>query len=76
MIHGVEGFRKVDCHQHRAMRGFGLVEALCHFLNKWQKGRCCGALAAEAVLGFRKREMEGELRKEQALKHLDRGAEE
>ena len=76
MIHGVEGFREVDCHQHRAKRGLGLVEALCHFLSKWQKGGNGVALAAESVLGFHQREMKGELGEEQALKHLDRGTEE
>ena len=76
MVHGVESFRKVDCHQHRAEGGFGLVESLCHPLGEWQKGGGGGVLAAEAVLGIREREVEGELGEEQALKHLDRGREE
>ena len=38
VVHGVEGFREVDCHQHRAEKGFGLVEAFCHLVDQWQKG--------------------------------------
>ena len=52
-----------------------MIEALCHFLSKWQKARDGGALAAESMLGFRQREMKGELGEEQALKHFDRGTE-
>ena len=64
MVHGVEGFREIDCHQHRAEERFGLVETLCHFVDKRQKGIGGGVLAAEAMFGFREREVEGELGEE------------
>ena len=73
MIHGVEGFRKVDCHRHRAERGFGLVKTFCHFLDEWQKGGGGRSLGAETMLGVGECQVMSELGENEALKHLGGG---